>query len=148
MARVLITDALISDQAELLAMARELLAFERTIRPSRRRSLLPASLVDGWLRELREHEGRILIARLDGRPVGFVRCLLRDDELEEAPGELHVAELYVRDAARGAGVGRALLGAVEEVARRARVQRLTIDALVGNEGALRAYEELGFALPT
>lgn len=144
MARVLVTDALVTDQPELLALARELVSFERTLRASRRGGLLPASIVDGWLRELDVHEGRILIARLDGRAVGFLRCVVRDDDLETATTELHVSELYVRDAVRGAGVGRALLEAAEEAARRAGAARLTLDALAANEAAGRSYEALGF----
>ena len=54
-------------------------------------------------------------------------------------------DLYVRDDARGTGVGRALVEAAVERARERGCRRIELDVNEQNTGALAFYERLGFA---
>ena len=51
--------------------------------------------------------------------------------------------LYLREAARGGGLARALVEAVEAHARR-EVEVLAVSVVTGNRAARRLYEQLGF----
>ncbi|MDE2087711.1 MAG: GNAT family N-acetyltransferase [Xanthomonadaceae bacterium] len=58
-----------------------------------------------------------------------------------------VARLYsiaTHRAARGQGVGSALLDAVEQLARRRRCRALRLEVRADNAGAIRLYERLGY----
>ena len=58
-----------------------------------------------------------------------------------------VARLYsiaTHHAARGRGVGSALLDAVEQLARRRRCRALRLEVRADNPGAVRLYERLGY----
>lgn len=83
-------------------------------------------------------DGAFLVARLDGAPVGCggVRRL--------EPGVAEVKRMFVAPAARRAGVGRRLLAALEEEARRlgGTVVRLDTDEALAPAVAL--YERAGY----
>ena len=82
--------------------------------------------------------GECFLALLDGQPVGI--CKLR-------PGEDGAAELnrmYVRDAARGRGLGRALCLATIEDAWALGYRTVLLDALYRHVEALPLYRSLGF----
>jgi ribosomal protein S18 acetylase RimI-like enzyme len=55
-----------------------------------------------------------------------------------------VEDVFVRDDARGAGLGRALMDVVLERARARGCRRVELDVNDGNPAALALYESLGF----
>jgi ribosomal protein S18 acetylase RimI-like enzyme len=55
-------------------------------------------------------------------------------------------DLYVRDAARGTGLGRALTAAAIERARERGCRRIELDVNETNRAAIALYASLGFAL--
>lgn len=59
------------------------------------------------------------------------------------PGEFYVEFLIVEAALRGQRIGDALMDAVEDEARRAGANRLTLDVAVKNAGGRRFYERRG-----
>ena len=61
---------------------------------------------------------------------------------------INIHDLYVSDSARGQGAGQALLANVEAEAERRGCCKVTLEVLTGNAGAIRAYENFGFALYT
>ncbi|MEV3853467.1 GNAT family N-acetyltransferase [Streptomyces sp. NPDC050095] len=86
-----------------------------------------------------------LVAEVDGRVVGFVR-LGRPTPL---PSNAHVRQiqgLAVADAARGRGVGRILVRAAVEEARRQGARRIALRVLGHNAPARRLYEAEGFVV--
>jgi ribosomal protein S18 acetylase RimI-like enzyme len=59
-------------------------------------------------------------------------------------GDCWLEDLFVTDAARGGGHGRALVEAAIESAGARGCRRIELDVNEQNEGALRFYESLGF----
>ncbi|WP_183154262.1 GNAT family N-acetyltransferase [Streptomyces shenzhenensis] len=86
-----------------------------------------------------------LVAELDGVLVGYIRLALSTSLACNA----HVRQiqgLAVAESARGAGIGRALLRAVQDEARRRGARRITLRVLGHNTRARRLYESEGFAV--
>ncbi|MEW2404299.1 GNAT family N-acetyltransferase [Streptomyces sp. NPDC046862] len=86
-----------------------------------------------------------LVAELGGRLAGYIRLgyptpLACNSHVRQIQG------LAVAETARGAGVGRALLRAVVEEARRQDARRLTLRVLGHNAPARKLYESEGFVV--
>ncbi|MGI5374849.1 N-acetyltransferase family protein [Streptomyces sp. CA-251387] len=86
-----------------------------------------------------------LVAELDRRIVGYIRLgfptpLAANAHVRQIQG------LAVSDEARGRGVGRALIRAAVEEARRRGARRLTLRVLGHNTPARKLYESEGFVV--
>lgn len=83
--------------------------------------------------------GVFLVAELDGAAVGCggVRML--------APGRAELKHLWVRPAARGAGLGRALLGELERRAVELGATQIVLDTNERLEAAQSLYRSSGYA---
>lgn len=91
--------------------------------------------------------GAALVAVLSGRVVGHLFLTFEQDAVfmrEEPRGHAFVAELFVRDEARGIGVGKALMRHAEDLAAARGSRRLLVAVLVGNARAEALYARLGF----
>jgi putative acetyltransferase len=82
--------------------------------------------------------GRGLIARVDAAAMGFVGIQ------EFGPGAGELKRMYVRPAARGLGLGRALAVAGVKAARELGYRRLLLDTVASLQEAIHVYESLGF----
>jgi putative acetyltransferase len=87
--------------------------------------------------------GALLLARVDGAPVGCV-ALRAIDEVDY-PNAAEMKRLYVRPAFRGLGLGRQLTEAILDKARELGYRHVLLDTLNDMEAARALYEELGFA---
>jgi len=83
-------------------------------------------------------DGRLLLARIDGRPIGTA-ALRRLGE-----GTCEAKRLFVDPAYRGHGVARALLARLVEDARGAGYREMYGDTLPSMKQALRLYNQIGF----
>ncbi|MCN9239879.1 GNAT family N-acetyltransferase [Streptomyces sp. RY43-2] len=86
-----------------------------------------------------------LVAELDGAVVGYI-TLAFPTSLACNAHVRQIQGLAVAEEARGAGVGRALLRAAQDEARRLGARRLTLRVLAHNTPARRLYESEGFAV--
>lgn len=136
------------DRDALNACIRELQEHEREIEPR----MKPADdilgdYLDDLLDQCTEKQGAILVAERGGRVIGYV-CVLGaepnedSDEIDYTYG--YVRDVAVTEACRGSGVGRRLLDAAEDFARKAGAEILRIHVLAGNEGAAGLYASHGF----
>ncbi len=84
-------------------------------------------------------EGRLYLAFLDESPVGCIA--LR----KIGPGVCEMKRLYLREAARGRGVGAALIGRIIDDARTIGYEKMRLDTFPPKMGkAVRLYTENGF----
>ena len=81
---------------------------------------------------------RLLVARLAGRAVGCVGFALGP------PGQAEVKRLFVEPAARGRGIGRALMAHLEQGAAQAGVSLLQLETGVKQPEALALYRAFGY----
>ena len=82
--------------------------------------------------------GVLLLAEMDGRVVGCIGVRRLDDRTCE------MKRLYIRDQARGHGLGRSLAQAAIEFARAAGYRAMRLDTLPSMATAQGLYRQLGF----
>ena len=98
-------------------------------------------------RDLAEHPTcEIFLAERDGAAVGAVFCFRGYSTFAGAP-LVNVHDLAVVPAARGTGVGTALLAAVEEFTRSIGGCKVTLEVSVENPRAEALYRRLGYGDP-
>ena len=138
MARLSIRPAAPADAHEIALMVRELAEFERE----------PAASVEGTAADfLRDCFGdrprcEVLIGEMDGRTAGFVLFFHNYSTWLGRAG-LFIEDLYVRESARGTGLGRRLVAAVAALAVARGCQRLELSVLHWNP-ARGFYDKIGF----
>lgn len=86
-----------------------------------------------------EPAGVFLVARRDGEPIGCGGIRLLD------PRRAEVKHLYLRPEARGSGLGRALLEALEQHAARLGATEVVLDTNARLEAAQQLYRSSGYA---
>lgn len=86
-----------------------------------------------------EPDGRLYVARLDGKAVGCVAMKRHDDE---NAGELK--RLYVRPEYRGRGYARVLADKILDDAKSIGYEAVYLDTLPGLTAAKHLYEKMGF----
>lgn len=97
-----------------------------------------------FLLERFEHnQSVIFVALVDGRPVGFTQ--LYPSFSSGALARIYILnDLFVDPQARHAGVGRALVKAAADYARRVGALRLILSTELTNTAAQALYEKLGW----
>lgn len=89
-------------------------------------------------------ESSVLVAEDPPETVaGFVFTTTRQDYFTARP-QAHIEVLIVLDAARGRGIARALISAVEEWARGRGHAHVTLNVFANNGRARTIYERLGY----
>jgi len=127
-----------ADASVILAMVRELTVFERE----------PLTSVEAREEDfLRDCFGparrcEVLIGEVDERVQGYALFFHNYSTWVGRAG-IHVEDLFVRDGARGLGLGRRLLAAVAQIAVERGCRRLDLAVLNWNP-ARELYEHLGF----
>lgn len=82
--------------------------------------------------------GRILMAEIEGRPVGC--CAL----IRLADGGYELAKMAVDETLRGRGIGKRLMAAAVDLARTLKAPRLYIETNSSLTNAIGLYEAFGF----
>ncbi len=136
-----------SDRPAVLALHKELQAYERPLRALR--SSKP-DVSDAYVREFEELladpncDATLFIAEKEGTIVGFAFCLAEEDILDDPPEQVYLQDLMVTQAARQTGIGRALVDAVRGFAHERNINRINLMVLADNQDALAAYRAMGF----
>jgi GNAT superfamily N-acetyltransferase len=122
------------DEARWAELWRAYLAFYETILPAEQ-------FADTWARILHGTQIHGLAARREGAIVGITHYLFHAAAWTTAP-YCYLQDLYVDEAARGTGAGRALIEAVAERAREHGASRLYWLTQENNAVARRLYDGL------
>lgn len=113
-------------------------------------------LAEGWadeeylpeLRDIarRDTLARVLVAVEDGQVVGAVTLATEGGPYAErcGPGDAVIRHLVTAPAARGRGIGEALVHGCVEAARQAGCRQVKLSSMQGQHAAHRLYERLGF----
>src|SRR5580704_13320815 len=133
---LLIRPAAAGDVPMLLRFFRELADYERQ----------PGAVVIEEETLIRDGFGaqpkfRSLIAEWNGQPVGYA-LFFRFYSSWKGSG-IFLEDLFVREAFRGRGIGRALLSEVARIARREGSYGIRWEVLGWNESAIKFYKALG-----
>ena len=84
-----------------------------------------------------------LLARLGNQAVGLANCFMAYSTFAAAP-LVNIHDFAVLPGHRGAGIGHALLAAVEAEALKRGAIKVTLEVLSGNEPARRLYAANGY----
>ena len=84
----------------------------------------------------------VLIGELDGEPQGFALFFHNFSTFEGKPG-IYLEDLFVRPAARGSGLGKALLAKLAALTLARDCARLEWSVLDWNQPAIGFYRQLG-----
>jgi GNAT superfamily N-acetyltransferase len=137
MTDLVIRFALADDAATILAFIRELAEYEKLLHEV----VADEQSVRATLFGVRP-AAEVLIAELAGEPVGFALFFQTYSTFLARPG-LWLEDLFVRPAARGRGVGGALMSALARIAVQRHYGRFEWSVLDWNEPALAFYRSLG-----
>ena len=133
---LLIRAAAVRDVPLLLRFSRELAEYERQ----------PDAVVISEETLVRDGFGsqpkfRSLIAEWDGEAIGYALFFGIYSSLKGSG--IFLEDLFVREAFRGRGIGRALLGQVARIARQEGSYGIRLEVLGWNESAIKFYKSLG-----
>lgn len=102
-----------------------------------------------WLiKRIAKDDGRVFVAEIDGKPVGWLVSLVSEADTDVRPEERKrgfIVELFIEEAWRNAGAGRALAQAAEADFRARGIHIVMVGVMTGNTNARAAYEAWGFA---
>lgn len=83
-------------------------------------------------------QGAVILLKLDNKPVGCVGIRLFEDHICE------LKRMYLRDEARGKGLGKDMLLKSFEIAKDLGYTRMRLDTIKTMESATKLYEKEGF----
>ena len=132
--------ARVEDVDAIVELIRELAAFERA--PEAARATAADLVRDGFGAVPRF---QVTMAEWDGQRAGFALYFYNYSTWEGRPG-LYLEDLFVREAFRGRGIGRALLAHLAQVAVSGGCRRFQWQVLDWNQPALDFYHRLGARL--
>ena len=133
---LLIRAATVNDVPLLLRFFRELAEYER--QPDAVVTKEETLIRDGFGSETKF---RSLIAEWDGQAIGY--ALFFDFYSSWKGSGIFLEDLFVREAFRGRGIGRAILSEVARIARQEGSYGIRWEVLSWNESAIRFYKSLG-----
>lgn len=143
MSEVSVRDAVAADAPEIVRLLDEMKAHHRAFESDEPRFDVPEDDLAAFAGEILADPGvSVLVAEGPNRLLGFVQSRY----LPKSWGRsCEVDLLGVDERARGSGIGTALMREVEGRARAAGVVGMRLNVTLGNEGALRLYERLGYS---
>lgn len=130
------------EQAQLLNLYEEPFAHDRRLDRAGGEAAIAR-----LLERVASSNGAALVAEVEGAVVGhmFLTIEQHGPFVREALRPYgYVADLFVRAAHRGKGIGTALLAEAERLAIARGLPRIVIGVLAGNSGAERNYRRFGF----
>ncbi len=143
MSEVAIRDAAPADRDEIVRLLDQMKAHHRAFAPDEPRFDVPEDDLDAFAAQVLDDPGvTVMVAEGEGRLLGFAQVRY----LPKSWGRSCEIDLLAVDArSRGRGIGTALMHAIEARARAAGVAGMRLNVSLGNDGAVRFYERLGYS---
>lgn len=135
------------DRSAILALHKELQAYERGIRSYRSsKQDLSIEYVKEFDEQLEDPDCDVafFVAEKNDNVIGFAFCAAEGDILDDPPEQVYLQDIMVTQVERRSGVGRKLMDAVRSFARERQISRIQLPVLAGNENAIAAYRAMGF----
>ena len=124
-------------------------AYEHAFEPDRRLDATVAEDCYAVLtKQVAQKEGRIFIAEENAAAIGWAVFHVEQNMVYVVETERtfdYIAELFVIDAARGRGIGQALIAACETHAHAAGLGHIMIGVLAQNKRTAEIYQRAGYA---
>lgn len=140
---VVFRDGVPSDTAEVVRLLGEMKAHHRELQPAEPRFNVAEDDLEAFAANvLADPAVTVVVAEGDGRLLAFVQLRY----LAKSWGESCEVDLLAVDAGRrGQGIGTMLMQEVEGRAKSSGVAGVRLSVSLGNEGAMRFYERLGYS---
>jgi GNAT superfamily N-acetyltransferase len=110
-----------------------------------------SEMASQWLNALLEcaahNEGRILVAELDNKVVGYIAFWKEVSETQFSftiPFSVKLSDIYVLPECRGKGIAKELMKEVDNYAREIGSTQILLNVLYKNEVARTVYEKNGY----
>ncbi len=132
-----IRDAVLADLPLIASLIRELAEYEKLTHEVRFDETELGRYLFG-----EQPYAEVLIGELDGDPQGFALFFPNFSTFEGKPG-IYLEDLFVRPAARGNGLGKALIASVAALAAERGCARFEWSVLDWNTPSIRFYESIG-----
>jgi GNAT superfamily N-acetyltransferase len=106
---------------------------------------------DECLKRVERQSGKVYLAFLEDRPVGFIIGIIDEEAVDVGRGYIptkagRVLELFVTEEARGTGVGKKLMARLEEYFHESGCSIARVEVFTTNRDAKDFYHSLGFSL--
>lgn len=104
---------------------------------------------DFWRTAIDDAEGILLLSVIDHRVVGLLRAKMRtsaETPFLRARAVCHIGTIVVTAAMQGRGVGKLLLGAIEQWARAMAAEEIRLEVFDANGHAIGFYDAAGFGM--
>jgi GNAT superfamily N-acetyltransferase len=137
MSNWIIRDARPGDEERILTLIRDLALYEKEPEQA---VATPVDITEALFSEVPTAE--CVLAERDGETLGFALFFTNFSTWTGRPG-LYLEDLFVRESARGAGIGKALLLHLASMARERNYGRMEWSVLDWNQPAIDFYESLG-----
>ncbi len=143
MSDVVVRDGVAADRAELVRLLDEMKAHHRELMPDESRFHVDGDDLDAFAgRVLADPGVVVVVAEGEDRLLGFAELRY----LVKSWGHSCEIDLLAVDAAsRGRGIGTRMMSAIERRARELGVTGMRLNVSLGNDGARRFYERLGYS---
>lgn len=140
------------DKSAVLSFIRGSQHYERAFEPDRR---IDPEVADEYypmlMNQVAAKNGRVFVADQDGTAIGWAVFVVEQNMLYVIEAERsygYIAELFVNEDSRSLGVGRALIAACEDEARRRRLGQIMIGVLTQSKRTADIYARAGYAAYT
>lgn len=143
MSDFVVRDGVASDRAELVRLLDEMKAHHRKLAPHESRFHVDEDDLDAFAAQVLADPGVVVVVAESGdRLLAFAEMRY----LAKSWGHSCEIDLLAVDAAsRGRGIGTAVMRAIEGRAAEAGVTGMRLNVSLGNDGARRFYERLGYS---